>query len=72
MSEHFSFYENSCLVGYCCINGEGYILQFYLSPVAKTKAAELFPVTELNGTSLFRIPQSSHLFKVLRLPASPR
>lgn len=42
MSDHFGFYENSCLVGYCCINGEGYMLQFYLSPAAKTKATELF------------------------------
>ncbi|MFT6928099.1 MAG: putative acetyltransferase [Psychromonas sp.] len=42
MSDHFGFYENSCLVGYCCINDEGYMLQFYLSPVAKTKSAELF------------------------------
>lgn len=42
MADHFGFYENNTLVGYCCINGEGYILQFYISPTAKTKGAELF------------------------------
>ncbi|OBT12090.1 acetyltransferase [Vibrio sp. UCD-FRSSP16_10] len=42
MSAHFGFYEQETLVGYCCINGEGYMLQFYLSCQAKTDAKELF------------------------------
>lgn len=42
MSDHFGFYEKNNLIGYCSINGEGYMLQFYLSPTAKTQAIELF------------------------------
>ncbi|PMN90786.1 GNAT family N-acetyltransferase [Enterovibrio norvegicus] len=42
MSAHFGFYENEDLVGFCCVNGEGYLLQFYLSPIAKISARDLF------------------------------
>ena len=42
MANHFSFYEHDVLIGYCCINAEGYLLQFFLSPTANVKAAELF------------------------------
>ena len=30
LASHFSFQKNSTLIGYCCINDEGYLLQFYL------------------------------------------
>ena len=30
MASHFGFYENQELVGYYCINNDGYLLQFYL------------------------------------------
>jgi RimJ/RimL family protein N-acetyltransferase len=42
MANHFGFYEQSLLVGYCCINSDGYMLQFYLSPKAEAQAKELF------------------------------
>ncbi|WDE02719.1 GNAT family N-acetyltransferase [Thalassomonas actiniarum] len=42
MSAHFGFYENEKLVGYCCINSEGYLLQFYLAPTANIEIKELF------------------------------
>ncbi|MEZ8194567.1 GNAT family N-acetyltransferase [Vibrio cortegadensis] len=42
MSSHFGFYEGDALVGFCCINGDGYMLQFYLSQAAHTQARELF------------------------------
>ena len=42
MADHFGFYEHDQLVGYCCINAEAYMLQFYLAPTAKTQARELF------------------------------
>lgn len=42
MSAHFGFYEQDVLVGYCCINGEGYMLQFYLASEAKTDVKALF------------------------------
>lgn len=41
-SAHFGFYEQETLVGYCCINSEGYMLQFYLATDANTDAKELF------------------------------
>ncbi|MCL1048288.1 GNAT family N-acetyltransferase [Shewanella abyssi] len=42
MSDHFGFYEDQALVGYCCINADRYMLQYYLSPLAKTRSRELF------------------------------
>ncbi|MGF1792643.1 GNAT family N-acetyltransferase [Photobacterium profundum] len=55
MSEHFGFYENNSLVGYCCINGEGYMLQFYLSPTAKTQATELFTLIAQQNSSVIGV-----------------
>ncbi|MBA5761467.1 GNAT family N-acetyltransferase [Vibrio sp. 404] len=50
MSAHFGFYEQETLVGYCCVNCEGYILQFYLTTDVKTDAKELFTlITEQNS-----------------------
>ncbi|MCZ8489014.1 hypothetical protein O9992_23320 [Vibrio lentus] len=31
VQDHFGFYENGKLVGYCVLNGEGYLLQFFLA-----------------------------------------
>lgn len=42
MASHFGFYEHGLLVGYCCFNNEGYMLQFYLSPESKLDAKEIF------------------------------
>lgn len=42
MSDHYGFYENEDLVGYCCVNGDGYLLQFFLSPEALTYPEALF------------------------------
>lgn len=42
MSAHFGFYEEGSLVGYCCINSEGYMLQFYLDSEKQTGEKELF------------------------------
>ncbi|KZK68485.1 MULTISPECIES: GNAT family N-acetyltransferase [Shewanella] len=51
MSTHFGFYEQETLVGYCCINGEGYMLQFYLSNDTKMDAKELFTlIAEQNNS----------------------
>lgn len=52
MSSHFGFYEDDTLVGYCCINGDGYMLQFYLSQAAKTKAKELFTLIAEQNSSV--------------------
>lgn len=52
MSAHFGFYENNALVGYCCINDDGYMLQFYLSQEAKTQAKELFTLIAEQNSSV--------------------
>ncbi|CAM2969444.1 GNAT family N-acetyltransferase [Vibrio rarus] len=52
MSTHFGFYEQENLVGYCCVNGEGYLLQFYLSGDAKTDAKELFTLIAEQNSSV--------------------
>lgn len=52
MARHFGFYENSELVGYCCINTDGYMLQFYLSPKAKAQSNELFTLIAQNNSKV--------------------
>ncbi|GEA59125.1 GNAT family N-acetyltransferase [Vibrio comitans] len=52
MSSHFGFYEDNALVGYCCVNGDGYVLQFYLSPTAQTQARELFTLLAEQNSSV--------------------
>ncbi|WP_372882162.1 GNAT family N-acetyltransferase [Psychromonas sp.] len=52
MSAHFGFYENDAVVGYCCINDDSYMLQFYLSQTAKTQAKELFTLIAEQNSSV--------------------
>ena len=42
MATHFGFYEDDTLIGYLCINDEGYILQFHLAQEAKIDKRDLF------------------------------
>ncbi len=42
MATHFGFYINKGLVGFCCINNEGYLLQFHLEANPETSAEALF------------------------------
>lgn len=42
MSKHFGFYINNTLVGFCCINNDGYLLQFHLETNSETSANALF------------------------------
>lgn len=58
MARHFGFYDNEELVGYCCVNDDGYLLQFYLSPPNQNQASFLFdsilrqnssPIGEIRG-----------------------
>lgn len=50
MAEHFGFYENENLVGFCCINTDKYLLQFYLSATAQVLPKDLFTLI-INGNS---------------------
>lgn len=52
MAQHYGFYENEDLIGYCCINGEGFILQFYLSDSALTSASDLFALITQNNSAV--------------------
>ena len=42
MATHYGIYEDETLIGYCCVNGEDYLLQFYLTSGHKAKASEIF------------------------------
>ncbi|WP_458778122.1 GNAT family N-acetyltransferase [Desulforhopalus sp. 52FAK] len=57
-ASHFGFYENEELVGYCCINDDGYVLQLYVCQEFQDQAGLLFEellvhkhqvVPEVNG-----------------------
>jgi len=51
MATHFGFYENETLVGYCCINDDGYLLQFHLDSKSQLQASELLTlIVEQNST----------------------
>ncbi|UPR49925.1 GNAT family N-acetyltransferase [Vibrio cyclitrophicus] len=52
MSDHYGFYENDRLVGYCVLNGEDYLLQFYLAPTASANIADLFTLIIENNSSV--------------------
>ncbi|MEL0607319.1 GNAT family N-acetyltransferase [Vibrio echinoideorum] len=52
ISDHYGFYEDDTLVGYCVLNGEGYLLQFYLAPTASTHIEDLFTLIVENNSSV--------------------
>lgn len=41
-STHYGFYLNTELIGYCCVNEEGYLLQFHLIEGYDAEASALF------------------------------
>ncbi|WP_289028022.1 GNAT family N-acetyltransferase [uncultured Paraglaciecola sp.] len=52
MAQHFGFYESEQLVGFCCLNTDGYLLQFYVSQQAITSADELFELIIQNNSNV--------------------
>ncbi|OED63219.1 GNAT family N-acetyltransferase [Vibrio splendidus ZS-139] len=52
ISDHYGFYEDDTLVGYCVLNGEGYLLQFYLAPTTSTHIEDLFTLIVENNSSV--------------------
>ncbi|MBW3695276.1 GNAT family N-acetyltransferase [Vibrio sp. T187] len=52
MAQHFGFYEHDQLVGFCCINSDDYLLQYYLSPHAMTSADELFALIAQDNSNV--------------------
>lgn len=51
MAQHFGFYEGEQLIGFCCLNTDGYLLQFYVSQQAITSADELFSLIIQNNSN---------------------
>lgn len=52
MAQHFGFYENEQLVGFCCVNADSYMLQFYVSQQATTSIDELFALIIENNSNV--------------------
>lgn len=42
MATHYGFYDNTKLVGFCCVNDDGYLLQFFLTPQYQNVSSHLF------------------------------
>lgn len=42
MAKHWGFYMQETLVGFCCINDDRYMLQFYLVPNCQLYTQALF------------------------------
>jgi len=42
MSEHYGFYEESILKGFCCVNSDSYMLQFHLCANTQIDSRDLF------------------------------
>jgi len=42
MANHFGFYDDEMLCGYCCINDDSFLLQFYILPEYKLYQADIF------------------------------
>lgn len=42
IARHFGFFENGQLIGFFCINDEGYLLQFHVIPERQDRASLLF------------------------------
>ena len=51
-AKHFGFYINKALVGFCCINDDGYLLQFYLKPNNQTSNQALFTLIAEQNSSV--------------------
>jgi GNAT superfamily N-acetyltransferase len=49
MANHFGFYYDEVLCGYCCINDDGFLLQFYILPEFKQTQSDVFSRVVLGG-----------------------
>jgi predicted acetyltransferase len=56
ISAHFGFYDEGSLIGYCCINSEGCMLQFYIDNEEQTDGKELFSlIAKRNSTVISNV-----------------
>lgn len=55
-ASHFGFYLDNQLLGFCCINSDGYLLQFYLNPSSNAQSSDLFTlITEQNSAVIGKV-----------------
>ncbi len=52
MAKHFGFYLNDSIVGFCCINEEAYMLQFYLQADCQIHSQQLFTLIAEQNSSI--------------------
>ena len=52
MSEHYGFYEESVLKGFCCVNSDGYMLQFHLCANTQIDSRDLFTLISQGNSSV--------------------
>jgi len=52
MAKHWGFYLKENLVGFCCVNDEGYMLQFYLKPDSQLDEQALFTLIAEQNSSI--------------------
>ncbi len=52
MAKHFGFYVKQSLVGFCCVNDESYLLQFYIEPNYHKFSQELFTLIAQQNSSI--------------------
>jgi predicted acetyltransferase len=56
MANHFGFYIKNNLIGFCCLNEETYMLQFYLQPAFQVHSQQLFTlIAEQNSSIIGKI-----------------
>ncbi|MGB1198803.1 MAG: GNAT family N-acetyltransferase [Thalassotalea sp.] len=51
MAKHVGFYFSNTLIGFACINDDGYLLQFHLTPAHQANAPALFSLITTQNTS---------------------
>jgi len=54
MANHYGFYFNDDLVGFCCINEDGYMLHFYLQEEYQINSQGLFTLIAKQNSSIIR------------------
>ncbi|PKG81389.1 GNAT family N-acetyltransferase [Colwellia sp. 75C3] len=52
MAKHFGFYVDQSLVGFCCVNDEGYLLEYYVESNYQKFSQELFTLISQQNSSI--------------------
>jgi len=52
MAKHFGFYVAHSLIGFCCVNDDAYLLEFYIEPNYHNFSQELFTLIAQQNSSI--------------------